>query len=33
MIEIVTGTGEKPDRPMVYDAQSVDINLRGAATQ
>lgn len=31
VIDIVTGKGEKPDRPSVYDARSVDINLRGNA--
>ncbi|HPE47508.1 MAG TPA: hypothetical protein PLR76_03895 [Hyphomonas sp.] len=31
VLEIVTGSGEKPDRPSVYDARSVDINLRSAA--
>ncbi|MEZ5952801.1 MAG: hypothetical protein R3C13_00715 [Hyphomonas sp.] len=31
VLEIVTGTGEKPDRPTAYDARSVDINLRSAA--
>ncbi|MFN7054563.1 CC0125/CC1285 family lipoprotein [Hyphomonas sp.] len=29
-LEIVTGSGEKPDRPTVYDARSVDMNLRGS---
>ncbi|MDX1294114.1 MAG: hypothetical protein R3265_14970 [Hyphomonas sp.] len=33
VIEIVTGKGEKPDRPTVYDARSVDINLRGSLTE
>jgi len=33
MLEILTGTGEKPDRPNVYDARSVDINLRGTVTE
>ena len=32
VLEIMIGSGEKPDRPNVYDARSVDINLRGAAT-
>ena len=32
VLEIMIGTGAKPDRPNVYDARSVDINLRGAAT-
>ena len=32
VIEIVTGKGGKPDRPTVYDARSVDINLRGSVT-
>ena len=32
VLEIIIGAGEKPDRPNVYDARSVDINLRGAAT-
>ncbi|MEZ5987327.1 MAG: hypothetical protein R3B94_15380 [Hyphomonas sp.] len=32
VLEIMIGAGEKPDRPNVYDARSVDINLRGAAT-
>ena len=32
VLEILIGSGEKPDRPNVYDARSVDINLRGAAT-
>ena len=32
VLEILVGSGEKPDRPNVYDARSVDINLRGAAT-
>lgn len=27
-LEIVTGTGAKPDRPEAYDARSVDMNLR-----
>ncbi len=31
VIDMVTGKGEKPDRPTVYDARSVDINLRGNA--
>ena len=31
VLEILIGTGEKPDRPNVYDARSVDINLRSAA--
>jgi hypothetical protein len=31
VIDIVTGKGEKPDRTSVYDARSVDINLRGNA--
>ncbi len=30
-IEIVTGAGEKPDRPDAYDARSVDLNLRAQA--
>lgn len=33
VLEIVTGKGDKPDRPSVYDARSVDINLRGSATE
>ena len=32
VLEILIGSGDKPDRPDVYDARSVDINLRGAAT-
>ena len=32
VLEILIGTGEKPDRPNVYDARAVDINLRSAAT-
>lgn len=32
VLEILVGSGEKPDRPNIYDARSVDINLRGAAT-
>nr|WP_321359048.1 hypothetical protein [uncultured Hyphomonas sp.] len=32
VLEIKVGSGEKPDRPNVYDARSVDINLRGSAT-
>ena len=32
VLEILVGSGDKPDRPNVYDARSVDINLRGAAT-
>ena len=32
VLEIVIGLNPKPDRPNVYDARSVDINLRGAAT-
>tara|TARA_R110000787_G_C13261084_1_gene430499 strand:+ start:168 stop:695 length:528 start_codon:yes stop_codon:yes gene_type:complete len=31
VIDIVTGKNPKPDRPSVYDARSVDINLRGNA--
>ena len=31
VIDIVTGDNPKPDRPSVYDAMSVDINLRGNA--
>lgn len=31
VIDIVTGENPKPDRPSVYDAMSVDINLRGNA--
>ena len=31
VIDIVTGDNPKPDRPSVYDALSVDINLRGNA--
>ena len=31
VLDIVTGKGDKPDRPSVYDARSVDINLRGNA--
>lgn len=30
VLEIMIGSGEKPDRPTVYDARSVDINLRSA---
>ncbi len=30
VLEIVTGSGPKPDRPTVYDARSVDINLRSS---
>jgi hypothetical protein len=30
VLEIVTGSGEKPDRTAVYDARSVDMNLRGS---
>lgn len=30
VIEIITGSGEKPDRPTVYDARSVEINLRSS---
>ncbi|MAN47073.1 MAG: hypothetical protein GYB49_08480 [Alphaproteobacteria bacterium] len=30
VLEIVTGTGEKPDSPNAYDARSVEINLRSA---
>lgn len=30
VLEIVTGSGEKPDRTSVYDARSVDMNLRGS---
>tara|TARA_R100001126_G_C4786766_1_gene129870 strand:- start:31 stop:522 length:492 start_codon:yes stop_codon:yes gene_type:complete len=33
VLEIVTGKGAKPDRPTVYDARSVDINLRGTVTE
>ena len=33
VLEILTGTGEKPDRPNAYDARSVDINLRGTVTE
>ena len=33
VLEIVTGKGDKPDLPSVYDARSVDINLRGSATE
>ncbi|RCL86111.1 hypothetical protein [Hyphomonas sp.] len=33
VLEIITGKGDKPDRPSVYDARSVDINLRGSATE
>ena len=29
VLEIVTGAGPKPDKPTVYDARSVDMNLRG----
>lgn len=29
VLEIVTGTNPKPDRSTVYDARSVDMNLRG----
>ncbi|WP_049755007.1 MULTISPECIES: CC0125/CC1285 family lipoprotein [Hyphomonas] len=29
VLEIVTGTNPKPDKSTVYDAQSVDMNLRG----
>lgn len=29
VLEIVTGTGPKPDKATAYDAQSVDMNLRG----
>lgn len=29
VLEIVTGANPKPDRPAVYDARSVDMNLRG----
>ena len=32
VLEIMLGDGEKPDRANAYDARSVDINLRGAAT-
>ena len=32
VLEIIIGSGEKPDRPNIYDARSVDINLRSAAT-
>lgn len=32
VLEILIGSGEKPEGPNVYDARSVDINLRGAAT-
>jgi len=32
VLEIVIGSGEKPDKANAYDARSVDINLRGAAT-
>ena len=32
VLEIKVGSGEKPDRANVYDARSVDINLRGSAT-
>jgi hypothetical protein len=31
VIDIVSGKNPKPDRPSVYDARSVDINLRGTA--
>lgn len=31
VIDIVTGKNPKPERPSVYDARSVDINLRGNA--
>lgn len=30
-LEIVTGSGAKPDKPEAYDARSVDINLRATA--
>ncbi len=33
VLEIMTGKGAKPDRPAVYDARSVDINLRGTVTE
>ncbi len=33
VLEIVTGKGDKPDRASVYDARSVEINLRGSATE
>lgn len=29
VLEIVTGAGPKPDKSAVYDARSVDMNLRG----
>lgn len=29
VLEIVTGTNPKPDKTTVYDARSVDMNLRG----
>ena len=29
VLEIVTGAGPKPDKTTVYDARSVDMNLRG----
>lgn len=29
VLEIVTGAGPKPDKATVYDARSVDMNLRG----
>ncbi|KCZ90819.1 CC0125/CC1285 family lipoprotein [Hyphomonas johnsonii] len=31
VLDFVIGEGAKPDRPTVYDARSVDINLRGNA--
>jgi hypothetical protein len=31
-LEIVTGSGAKPDKPEAYDARSVDINLRVSAS-
>ena len=32
VLEIRIGAGDKPEGPNVYDARSVDINLRGSAT-
>ncbi len=32
MIEITTGAGDRPDRPNVYDARAVEMNLRVPAS-
>lgn len=33
VLEIVIGTGDKPDDPNAYDARSVDLSLRGTLAQ